>query len=329
MNSTMSSLSCAVRFVGDGDAGTDAYSSVVTAAVDRASPAVVGIEVRVDGRRAGSGSGFIATPDGFIFTNSHVVHGAREIEVALLDGRRYRALLVGDDPDSDLAVVRISADDLRPIAFGDSAAIRPGQLAIALGNPFGLQTTVTAGIVSALGRTLRSQSGRLMDNIIQTDAALNPGNSGGPLVDARGKVIGVNTAIVAAGQGICFAIAANTAKHIASLLIRDGKIHRGYVGIAGSDVDIPRFLQRQHALAQRRGILVQSVEPSSPASRAGIEPGDIVIALGAEPVEGVDGLHRVLTGHDRVDAPTTVSLLRRNERVQRTIIPSEALERVN
>jgi S1-C subfamily serine protease len=247
----------------------------------------------------------------------------------LLDGRRYRALLVGDDPDSDLAVIRISAADLTAIAFGDSAGIRPGQLAIALGNPFGLQTTVTAGIVSALGRTLRSQSGRLMDNIIQTDAALNPGNSGGPLVNARGEVIGVNTAIVAAGQGICFAIAANTAKHIASLLIRDGKIARGYVGIAGSDVDIPRFLQRLHGLTQRRGILVQSVEPSSPASRAGVEPGDIVIALGAEPVEGVDGLHRVLTGHDRVDAPTTVSLLRRNERVQRTIIPSEALNRVN
>jgi S1-C subfamily serine protease len=329
MNCTMSSLSPTARVVGADDSAIDAYSSVVTAAVDRVSPAVVGIEVRVDGRRAGSGSGFVATPDGFIFTNSHVVHGAREIEVALLDGRRYRALLVGDDPDSDLAVIRISANDLTPIAFGDSAAIRPGQLAIALGNPFGLQTTVTAGIVSALGRTLRSQSGRLMDNIIQTDAALNPGNSGGPLVDARGQVIGVNTAIVAAGQGICFAIAANTAKHIASLLIRDGKIHRGYVGIAGSDVEIPRFLQRLHALTQRRGILVQGVEPSSPASRAGIEPGDIVVALGAEPVEGVDGLHRVLTGHDRVDAPTTVTLLRRNECVERTIIPSEALARTN
>jgi S1-C subfamily serine protease len=257
------------------------------------------------------------------------VHGAREIEVALLDGRRYRALLVGDDPDSDLAVIRISAGELTAIAFGDSATIRPGQLAIALGNPFGLQTTVTAGIVSALGRTLRSQSGRLMDNIIQTDAALNPGNSGGPLVDAHGRVIGVNTAIVAAGQGICFAIAANTAKHIASLLIRDGKIARGFVGIAGSDVDIPRFLQRLHGLTQRRGILVQSVEAASPASRAGIEPGDIVIALGVEPVEGVDGLHRVLTGGDRVDAPTTVTVLRRHERVQRTIIPSEALSLVN
>jgi S1-C subfamily serine protease len=319
----------AIAFAADETADLDAYSSVVTAAVDRASPAVVGIEVHSDGRRSGSGSGFIGTPDGFIFTNSHVVHGAGEIDVALLDGRRYRALLVGDDPDSDLAVIRISAADLVAIAFADSAAIRPGQLAIALGNPFGLQTTVTAGIVSALGRSLRSQSGRLMDNIIQTDAALNPGNSGGPLVDATGRVIGVNTAIVAGGQGICFAIAANTAKHVASLLIRDGKIARGFIGVGGTDVDIPRLLQRLHGLAQRRGILVQSVEPSSPASRAGIEPGDVIIALGSEPVEGIDGLHRVLAGRHRIDAPTKVALLRRNERVERTIIPGEAITRVN
>jgi S1-C subfamily serine protease len=321
--------SAAAHFVADDGPGLDAYSNVVTAAVERASPAVVGIEVRSGGRRSGSGSGFIATPDGFIFTNSHVVHQASEIEVALLDGRRYRALLIGDDPDSDLAVIRISGDELIAIAFANSAAIRAGQLAIALGNPFGLQTTVTAGIVSALGRTLRSQSGRLMDNIIQTDAALNPGNSGGPLVDAAGRVIGVNTAVVAAGQGISFAIAANTAKHVASLLIRDGKISRAFIGVAGSDVDIPRFLQRLHDLAQRRGILVQSVEPSSPASRAGIEPGDVLIALGSEPVEGIDGLHRVLAGRNRIEAPTSVTLLRRNERVQRTIIPSEALAHIN
>jgi S1-C subfamily serine protease len=312
-----------------GELAYDGYSDVVTSAVDRAAPSVVGIEVRADGRRAGSGSGFIATPDGFIFTNCHVIANAREIDVALVDGRRYRASLIGDDPDSDLAVIRISAPDLRPMTFADSAAIRPGQLAIALGNPFGLQTTVTAGIVSALGRTLRSQSGRLMDNIIQTDAALNPGNSGGPLVDAHGRVIGVNTAIVAAGQGICFAIAANTATQVASLLIRDGKIARGYVGIAGSDLEIPRFLQRAHGLVQQRGILVQGIEPASPAARAGIEPGDLIIALGAQPVEGIDALHRILTGRERIDAPTTVALLRRNERIERTIVPSEALRRVN
>ena len=306
----------------------DGYSATVTSVVERVAPSVVGIDVRVDGRRAGSGSGFVATPDGFIITNSHVVHGAREIEVALLDGRRFRAMPVGDDPDSDLAVVRIAAPELIPAEIADSAGVQVGQLAIALGNPFGLQCTVTAGVVSALGRTLRSQSGRLMDNIIQTDAALNPGNSGGPLVDARGRVIGVNTAIVAAGQGICFAIAASTATRLAGLLIRDGKVTRGYIGIAGTDVDVPRYLQRMHALTQTRGILVQGVEPHSPASRAGIEEGDVVIGLGDGVVDGVDTLHKVLTDR-HVDAPTKVVLLRRNALVSRTIIPAEAQPRSN
>ncbi|BDE08068.1 serine protease [Vulcanimicrobium alpinum] len=306
----------------------DGYSATVTSVVERVAPSVAGIDVRVDGRRAGSGSGFVATPDGFIITNSHVVHGAREIEVALLDGRRFRAMPIGDDPDSDLAVVRIAAPELFPAEIGDSASVQVGQLAIALGNPFGLQCTVTAGVVSALGRTLRSQSGHLMDNIIQTDAALNPGNSGGPLVDARGRVIGVNTAIVAAGQGICFAIAANTATRLAGLLIRDGKVTRGYIGIAGTDVDVPRYLQRMHALAQTRGILVQGVEPHSPASRAGIEEGDVVIGLGDGVVDGVDTLHKVLTDR-HVDAPTKVVLLRRNALVSRTIIPGEAQPRSN
>jgi S1-C subfamily serine protease len=307
----------------------DPYSAIVTAAVERASPSVVGIDVRANGRRAGSGSGFIATPDGFVFTNSHVVHDAHEIDVAFLDGRRARASLVGDDPDSDLAVVRISADDVVPATFGDSAAIRPGQLAIAVGNPFGLQCSVTAGIVSALGRTLRSQSGRLMDNIIQTDAALNPGNSGGPLLDARGHVIGVNTAVVAAGQGICFAIAINTAVRIAALLIRDGSVTRGYLGVSSTDVTLPRYLQRLASLTQTRGILVQSVEEKSPASRAGVEDGDVIIGLGTEMVDGVDTLHRVLTGAEHIDAPTTVTFLRRNELMRRTIIPAAALTRKN
>jgi S1-C subfamily serine protease len=304
----------------------DAYSATVTSVVEKVAPSVVGIEVHANGRRAGSGSGFIATPDGFIITNSHVVHGAREIEVALLDGRRYRAMLSGDDPDSDLAVVRIAAHDLRALEIGDSQRVKVGQLVVALGNPFGLQCTVTAGVVSALGRTLRSQSGRLMDNIIQTDAALNPGNSGGPLVDAHGRVVGVNTATVAAGQGICFAIAASTATRLAGILIRDGKITRGYIGIAGGDVEIPRYLQRLHELTQTRALLVHGVEERSPASRAGIEEGDVIIRIGEAMVEGIDSLHKRLAEHTP-GAPTTVTLLRRNRLETRTIIPDEALPR--
>lgn len=305
----------------------DAYSEAVMAAVDIASPSVVGIDVRIGDRRSGSGSGFLATPDGFIITNSHVVHGAGDIEVALLDGRRFRAMPVGDDPDTDLAVIRIAGSDLVSARIGDSQQIRPGQLVVALGNPFGLQCTVTAGVVSALGRTLRSQSGRLIDNVIQTDAALNPGNSGGPLVNGAGEVIGVNTAIVAAGQGICFAIGASTAQRVAALLIRDGKVTRGYIGIAGADVPIPRYIQRLLGLATQHAVLVQSVEERSPASRAGIEEGDVLIALGDAPLESMDALHRILTERG-TPTPTTVTILRRNALQQRTIIPSEALPRV-
>ena len=300
----------------------DAYSATVTAVVDKVAPSVVGIDVRVNGRRAGSGSGFVATPDGFVITNSHVVHGAREIEVALLDGRRVRGMLVGDDPDSDLAVIRIAAAGLQPMEIADSSTVKVGQLVIALGNPFGLQCTVTAGVISALGRTLRAQSGRLMDNILQTDAALNPGNSGGPLVDARGRVVGVNTAIVAGGQGICFAIASSTATRIAGILIRDGKVTRGYIGVAGADIEIPRHLQRLHELTQERGIIVHSVEEHSPASRAGVEEGDVVIAIGEKPATGVDALHKLLADHTPGSA-TTVTILRRNQLETRTIIPTE------
>jgi S1-C subfamily serine protease len=300
----------------------DAYSRVVTGAVERASPAVVGIDVRRGGRRAGSGSGFIATPDGFVFTNSHVVHGADEIEVALLDGRRYRGVPIGDDPDTDLAVLRIAGSDLIPVVFGDARSIKPGQLAIALGNPFGLECTVTAGVVSALGRSLRSRSGRLMDDIIQTDAALNPGNSGGPLVDARGAVIGVNTAIVAGGGGgLGFAISAQTAQRVAALLIRDGRISRGYLGVAGADVAIPRYVQRLLGLIQTKGILVHGVEDGSPAAQAGIEEGDVVVALGETPVDGMDALHRILT--DGPIGVTTATLLRRNEFKRVSITPVE------
>ncbi len=305
------------------DFDIDAYSRVVTGAVERASPAVVGIDVRRGGRRAGSGSGFIATPDGFVFTNSHVVHGADEIEVALLDGRRFRGVVAGDDPDTDLAVLRIAGGDLIPAVFGDARSIRPGQLAIALGNPFGLECTVTAGVVSALGRSLRSRSGRLMDDIIQTDAALNPGNSGGPLVDARGAVIGVNTAIVAGGGGgLGFAISATTAQRVAALLIRDGHISRGYLGVAGADVAIPRYVQRLLGLIQTKGILVHGIEEKSPAATAGIEEGDVIIALGEAAVDGMDTLHRIMT--DGPIGTTTVTLLRRNGLLRRDITPAEA-----
>jgi S1-C subfamily serine protease len=301
----------------------DAYSKAVTSAVDGIAPSVVNLEVSRGGRRAGTGSGFIFTPDGFIITNSHVVHGATAIAVALLDGRRLEGSLVGDDPDSDLAVVRVSGSDFAVATLGESRSVRAGSVAIALGNPYGLQATVTAGVVSALGRTLRSQSGRLIDNVIQTDAALNPGNSGGPLVDSRGRVIGVNTAVFASAQGICFAIAVDTAKYVASLLMRDGKVRRGYIGVAGQDVALPRRIAREFGLDGDGAVAVLSAERGSPAEAAGLRDGDAIVELAGRRVGGVDDLHRILTQHD-VGKPAELRVVRRLDLVTLRVTPVEA-----
>src|ERR1700734_169255 len=258
----------------------DAYSRPLTSAAESVSPGVVNIEVaHATGPRsnprnpeapAGSGSGFIVAPDGYIITNSHVVHRASRISVTLSDGRKSEAELIGDDPETDLAVIRISGSNLAAVPLGDSQEIRVGQLAIAIGNPYGFQCTVTAGVVSALGRSLRAGSGRLIDNVIQTDAALNPGNSGGPLVNSRGEVIGVNTAIILPAQGICFAIAINSAKLVAAWLIKEGRIRRSWIGVIGQDAPIHRRVVRFHRLAAEQGVLVAGIEAGSPASRAGL-----------------------------------------------------------
>lgn len=307
----------------------DAYSRAVTGAAERVSPSVVNIDVhrRREGRPSrspleahGSGSGFLFTPDGFILTNSHVVRGADGLTVTLYDGRRVDATLVGDDPDTDLAVVRVSAPGLSAVTFGDSHALRVGQLVVAIGNPYGFQCTVTAGVVSALGRSLRSTSGRLIDNVIQTDAALNPGNSGGPLVDSRGRVIGVNTAVIRLAQGICFAIGINTATFVASRLMKDGRITRGYLGIAGQDVPLRRRLVRFHELPAESGILVVSVEPGSPAERAGVVAGDVIIGFGDRPIDGIDGLHRLLID-TAVGGASALTVIRRTEKVELPIVP--------
>ncbi|MDZ7290262.1 MAG: trypsin-like peptidase domain-containing protein [candidate division KSB1 bacterium] len=310
----------------------DAYSRIVVAAVEKVGPAVVQVEVkrnvRARGRQReemqGAGSGVIFTPDGFLVTNSHVAGGADRIAVTLNDGRSFSGHLVGTDPHTDLAVVRVQASNLPMAEFGDSTNLRPGQLVVAIGNPLGFQTTVTAGVVSALGRSLRSQSGRLIENIIQTDAALNPGNSGGPLVNSRGEVIGINTAVIRPAQGICFAIPSDTVKWVVARLIRDGRIVRAFLGIQGQDRPIPRYLIRFHELSVTSGILVQAVEPQSPAERAGLARGDLIIGLDHQPVTGVDRLHRLLN-EEVVGRDIPITILRDQEKVVFNVRP--AMER--
>lgn len=325
----------------------DAYSRAVVGAAERVSPSVVRIDAvrRPKGdsasgvpgasgapgaseapgveEAAGSGSGFVFTPDGFVLTNSHVVNGAAVIHAVLNDGRRVTAQLVGDDPDSDLAVVRIDVPGWPPVEMGDSRSLRVGQLAIALGNPYGFQCTVTAGVISALGRSLRSRSGRLIDNVLQTDAALNPGNSGGPLVDSRGVVIGVNTAIIRPAQGICFAIAVNTARFVAARLMRDGVVRRAWIGVAGQTVALPRYLVRTLDLPSPAGVRVISLEKDGPARKAGLRDGDVIVEFGGRPVHGIDDLHRLLAD-DQVGVPSPVVVLRELERLLLEIVPAEA-----
>jgi S1-C subfamily serine protease len=319
------------NFRGDDDL-LDAYSRAVVSAAERVSPSVVNIEVKQragSGRpvqprrsqeRGGSGSGFVFTPDGFILTNSHVVHNAASLEVTLNDGHRYQAQLVGDDPHTDLAVIRINAPGLIPVRLGDSQDIRAGQVVIAIGNPYGFQCTVTAGVVSALGRSLRANSGRLIDDIIQTDAALNPGNSGGPLVTSRGEVIGVNTAVILPAQGICFAIAINTAKFVAGRLIKDGRIRRSYIGVAGQNVPLPRRVVRFYNLDVEHGILVVNIDENSPALRSGLQEGDIIVGFAGQPITGIDELHKLLT-EERVGQSAPLDIIRRTERLTLGIVP--------
>jgi S1-C subfamily serine protease len=314
----------------------DAYSRAVIDAVELVAPAVVSVDVRKRGAGAarrspaqtGSGSGFIFASDGLILTNSHVVDEASHIDVVLPDGREREADLIGQDPDTDVAVLRISAPELTALSFGDSQTLRPGQLVIAIGNPYGFQHTVTTGVVSALGRSLRARTGRLIEHVIQTDAALNPGNSGGPLVTSAGQVIGVNTAIIAGGQGLSFAVPIRTVVTVLPALLRDGRVRRGYLGVAGQDVPLLRRVTRFHRLTQASGVLVISLESDGPARSAGVREGDIIVSLDTAPVASLDDLHRFLT-EDRIGAAVTLGILRGPERLDVSVIAGDRAHRAS
>ena len=308
----------------------DAYSVAVMAAVDAVAPAVVKVDVEsassTGGRRrrstGGSGSGFVFAADGLILTNSHVVEGARRITVTTLEAEQLSADLVGDDPHTDLAVLRVSSGGLRAAPLGDSSSLRPGQLVIAIGNPFGFQHTVTAGVVSALGRSLRARTVRLIENLIQTDAALNPGSSGGPLVASGGAVVGVNTAVILGGQGIAFAVPTTTASRVISAILRFGRVRRSYLGVTGQEAAIPRRLAHAHGLATGRGLAVTDVSRGSPADRAGVMAGDLIVDFDGIPVGGADDLHRLLT-EDRIDRSVPIRLLRQGANRHVAVVPCE------
>lgn len=307
----------------------DIYSQMVIRAAEKVSPSVVNINVsrkirnREQNELKGNASGFIFTPDGYILTNSHVVHNADTLEITLSDGRRVKGQIIGDDPDTDLAVVRISAGNLKAAPLGDSRSLRVGQLVVAIGNPYGFQYSVTAGVVSALGRSLRTATGRLIDNVIQTDAALNPGNSGGPLVTSNGEVVGVNSAVIYPAQGICFAIPINVATFVAVPLMRDGKILRSYIGIGGQNVPILRRLVRYYNLPSETGVLIIMVEKNSPAQKAGLLEGDIIINFGDIPIQSIDDLHRLLS-EDKIGNKINITVIRQTENLTFNIIPQES-----
>ncbi|MBE0626944.1 MAG: trypsin-like peptidase domain-containing protein [Burkholderiales bacterium] len=312
----------------------DAYSRAVVAAVERVGPSVVHIEVQGHGEYArqaparGSGSGLVFTPDGLILTNSHVVGAARAIQVSFADGSSAQADLLGDDPDTDLALLRIGGNHLASAMLGSSRRLQVGQLVIAIGNPYGYQHTVTAGVVSALGRSLRASTGRLIDDVIQTDAALNPGNSGGPLVDSGGEVIGVNTAIIPMAQGICFSTAIDTAKWVVAELLRHGRVRRAYLGLAGATVRLPRRIVRFFDLPNESALRVESVQAQGPAQLAGIEPGDVIVRVGDRLVAGIDDLHKLLD-ETLIGQRTSLTVLRRSRRLELGVTPQEAQLRRN
>jgi len=306
----------------------DAYSAAVVGTVEAVSPSVVHVQVRGArmGRLAqGSGSGTILSPDGIVLTNNHVVEGASAIDLSLTDGRRIGARVLGRDPDTDIAVLRAETGDRLPAArLGNSKKVRPGQIAIAIGNPFGFESTVTAGIVSAVGRSLRAQNGRLIGDVIQTDAALNPGNSGGPLVNSRAEVIGVNTAVIMGAQGICFSVASNTAQHVLTQVLQHGRVRRARLGIAGDQVHLPQRLRAKTGLTQESGVRVVEVQPGSPAMAGGLEPGDVIVGLDKEVVTGIDDIARILDG-TRIDKRVTIRVLRKGALATFEIVPTERL----